>query len=104
MSGSHTYDDGKPLYPLDLEDVRYLVQRGMLVAPQMNELNDRSKGDALAIGLAIVQTSLFAIQFITRLITHLHITCLEALAVAHTAITAALYTAWWHKPLVSRPA
>lgn len=98
MGGFHVYD-GKPLYPLSSEAVLDLVELGALVPPTLNELKDRSKGDALSKGLAIVQTLWFIAQCIARHIRHMSITNLEVMTLAYTVITLSMYAAWWNKPL-----
>lgn len=99
MGGFHCYQDGKPLYPLSPEDVLKLINDGALVPPTLKELKDRSKGDALLKGVAIVQTLWFVMQCIARRIKHLPLTSLKVMTLAYTVITMAMYTAWWCKPL-----
>lgn len=99
MGGFHYYSDGEPLHPLHPFDVVNLVQHGALVPPTSNELNDKSKSDALSKGVAIIQTLWFVTQCIARRIEHLPITNLELMTLAYTVIIVAMYAAWWHKPL-----
>lgn len=99
MGGFHYYQNGQPLSPLHPDEVLELVRLGALVPPTLNELRDKSKGDALSKGLAIIQTLWFVTQCIARRIEHLPVTSLEIMTLAYTVITVAMYTAWWHKPL-----
>lgn len=104
MGGFHFYNDGNPVYPLSPRQVADLVERRALMPPMLHELKDRSKGDAVSKGIAIVQTLWFVMQFVAREIEHLPITGLEVMTLAYTVITFAMYAAWWHKPLnVSYP-
>ncbi|KZP21799.1 hypothetical protein FIBSPDRAFT_739966 [Athelia psychrophila] len=88
-----------PLYPLSAADVVELVRRGHLVPPTAAEISDKSKGDALSKGVAIVQTLWFVIQWIARRAERLPVTNLEVMTLAYTVITIAMYAAWWEKPL-----
>ncbi|KAF7970713.1 hypothetical protein HWV62_23196 [Athelia sp. TMB] len=97
--GYHGCNENGPQYPLDPEDVVSLVRDGKLVPPTTEALSDRSKGDVLSKGIAILQTVWFVVQCIARLAEHLPITNLEVMTLAYTVMTVAMYIAWWDKPL-----
>ncbi|KZP11718.1 hypothetical protein FIBSPDRAFT_837244 [Athelia psychrophila] len=99
MGGFHSYRGGQPMFPLDAGSVLALVRSRSLVPPTSGELGDRSKGDALSKTIAILQTFWFVAQCIARHVENLAITNLEIVTLAYTAITVAMYAAWWHKPL-----
>ncbi|KZP14052.1 hypothetical protein FIBSPDRAFT_921454 [Athelia psychrophila] len=99
MGGFHSYRGGQPTCPLDVRSVLALVRSRSLAPPTSVELRDRSKGDALSKTIAILQTLWFVAQCIARRVENLAITNLEIVTLAYTAITVAMYTAWWHKPL-----
>ncbi|KAF7971481.1 hypothetical protein HWV62_21002 [Athelia sp. TMB] len=99
MGGYHGYNEHGPLYPLDPKTVVSLIKDGKLVPPTTDELADRSKGDFLSKGVAILQTFWFVVQCIARLAEHLPITNLEVMTLAYTIMTLAMYVAWWNKPL-----
>jgi hypothetical protein len=63
-----------------------------------DEINDRSKGDALGKTIVLLQLTWFLIQIIARAIAGLHITPLEITTVAYIAVSAILYGLWWKKP------
>lgn len=63
-----------------------------------DEIEDRSKGDALAKTLVLFQLTWFTTQIIARAIKHLPITALEITTVAYIVVSAILYILWWHKP------
>lgn len=63
------------------------------------DIEDKSKSDALAKGLVILQTLWFIIQCIARHIQGLAITELEIVTLAFCSLNGAMYFFWWHKPL-----
>jgi hypothetical protein len=103
MGGFELYDsDGeRPLYPLNLENIERLVQRGAIDFPNITEkeIEDRSKGDIISKGLAIIQTGWFIMQCIARGAEHLAITELEIMTVAFAVLNLITYVFWWNKPL-----
>ncbi|KAF7971483.1 hypothetical protein HWV62_21006 [Athelia sp. TMB] len=92
--GYHGYDENAALYPLHPKTVVSLVEGGKLVPPTIEALADRSKGDVLSKGIAILQTIWFVVQCIARLAEHLPVTNLEVMTLAYTVITVAMYIAW----------
>lgn len=67
MSGFHAYDENGPLHPLEPDEVVDLVRRSKLVPPTIEDLSDRSKGDVISKGIAILQTIWFVMQCIIML-------------------------------------
>lgn len=63
------------------------------------EISDRSKGDELTKGLAIIQTGWFVVQCIARGATGLHITELEVVTLSFASLNLMTYIIWWNKPL-----
>ncbi|KZP14059.1 hypothetical protein FIBSPDRAFT_834380, partial [Athelia psychrophila] len=102
MGGFHYYHDGKPTSPLAYEEVLALVKSRSLFPPTLDELGDKSKGDALSKSIAVFQTLWFVVQCIARRIENRAITNLEIMTLAYTVITVAMYAAWWDKPLSVR--
>jgi hypothetical protein len=103
MGGFELYDsDGeRPLYPLDFENIEKLVQSGAIDFPKIAEkdIEDRSKGDIISKGLAVIQTGWFIAQCIARGAEHLAITELEIMTVAFAFLNLVTYIFWWNKPL-----
>jgi hypothetical protein len=103
MGGFELYDsDGeRPLYPLDIENIEKLVQSGAIDFPKVTdaEIEDRSKGDIISKGLAVIQTGWFIAQCIARGAEHLAITELEIMTVAFAFLNLVTYIFWWNKPL-----
>jgi hypothetical protein len=101
MGGFELYDGERPLYPLDLENIEKLVQSGTIDFPKIaeKEIEDRSKGNIISKGLAVVQTGWFVAQCIARGAEHLAITELEIMTVAFAFLNFITYIFWWNKPL-----
>ncbi|KZP29207.1 hypothetical protein FIBSPDRAFT_679854, partial [Athelia psychrophila] len=99
MGGYQFYDKDGPRHALDPKTVIQYVREGKITAPTAAEVADRSKGDMLSKGLAVIQTIWFVTQCIGRLFERLPLTNLEVITLAYTVITVAMYIAWWEKPL-----
>ena len=63
------------------------------------EIDDRSKGDALSKGFALLQITWFIIQLIARRVQGLTITELELTTAALAGLNSVMYVFWWNKPL-----
>ncbi|KAG6853942.1 hypothetical protein C0991_012266 [Blastosporella zonata] len=62
------------------------------------EIDDRSKGDWVAKTLAVLQTTYFLVQCITRVVRKLPISELEIVTFAYTILNIYVYAMWWKKP------
>jgi len=68
------------------------------------DIMDKSKGDALSKGLALVQGLWFTTQCLARVHQHLEITALEVATLAFAVVNVFIWLLWWGKPLdVQRP-
>lgn len=99
MGGFYLYDGDEPLHPLHYDDVVYMVMKHILIPPTVEEIRDKSKGDAFSKGLALLQTGWFVMQCITRRVQRLPITELEIVTLAYAAVNVGMYWFWWDKPL-----
>ncbi len=99
IGGYMIFRENKPYLTLFLEDVD--LERDMDLVPYYteNELMDRSKGDALSKGIALLQTLWFVTQYITRAASNLPLTELETATLAFAMLNIATSILWWHKPL-----
>ncbi|KAF9462415.1 hypothetical protein BDZ94DRAFT_1194551 [Collybia nuda] len=70
-----------------------------LVSIRDYEIFDRSKGDEVTKGLAMLQTVWFLIQCIGRGIQGLPLSELEVVTIAFGVINLVIYIIWWNKPL-----
>ncbi|KAF8630484.1 hypothetical protein AX17_005407 [Amanita inopinata Kibby_2008] len=64
-----------------------------------DEIIDRSKGDAIAKAIVVLQTTWFVVQCAHRVSQGLTVTELEITALGHTAMNLLVYWCWWNKPL-----
>ena len=80
---------------------RNLLQEGKIAFPTITEeeIEDRSKADGLAKGIAVLQTTWFIAQCISRTSQGLITTEVELITVAFAALNGILYFLWWNKPL-----
>ncbi|KIK64274.1 hypothetical protein GYMLUDRAFT_221623 [Collybiopsis luxurians FD-317 M1] len=93
-SGTHTE-------VLQEENLANLLRNGNIALHHISEceIMDRSKGDALAKSLVLIQTTWFIAQVISRAVLHLPITELELTTVAFALLNFLTYALWWKKPL-----
>ncbi|KAJ7304594.1 hypothetical protein DFH08DRAFT_976776 [Mycena albidolilacea] len=68
------------------------------------DIQDKSKGDALSKGVAMIQGLWFTIQCLARFQQHLPVTNLEVATLAFAVVNVFIWFLWWNKPLdVQRP-
>jgi hypothetical protein len=91
--------DGTKL--LSLEDIEQLVQDQEIEYPiaTQEEIQDKSKGDAVTKSLVVLQTTWFLLQCIARGSQHLALTELELATAAFALLNIIIYALWWDKPL-----
>jgi hypothetical protein len=101
MGGFMEYEGNRPirvLLPEQLESYS-LTGNGDFPRISKEEIEDRSKGDAISKSLVILQTGWFVTQCVARKIQGLPITELELVTVAFAALNFVIYILWWHKPV-----
>jgi hypothetical protein len=106
MGGFVLHDDNEPPRTLSLEDIERLVENDEISFPIIarEDIRDKSKGDAVTKGLALIQTTWFLLQCVARRVQHLSITELELVTAAFALLNVITYALWWDKPLdVKRP-
>ena len=81
--------------------LRDLLREGKIAFPSITEeeIKDRSKADGLAKGIAVLQTTWFIAQCLSRPAQGLIITEIELITLAIAALNGLLYFLWWNKPL-----
>ena len=62
-----------------------------------SDIKDRSKGDLLSKGIAILQTTWFILQCVARREQELALTELKLVTLALASLNATTYVFWWHK-------
>lgn len=100
MGGFMLFKDNKDpnprtLSPWNLEE--YLASGDIIITEA--EIWDRSRGDILSKGFAILQTGWFILQCIARQVEHIPITELELVTLAFSVLNFITYGLWWNKPL-----
>ncbi|KAG0702520.1 hypothetical protein DFH29DRAFT_851407 [Suillus ampliporus] len=106
IGGFILYVDDKPRGTLAPDELLKFVRGGSVDMPVIMEadITDKSKGDGLSKGIAILQLAWFIAQLAARHIQHLPITLLEIDTLAVAALTCIAYGVWWRKPKdVGRP-
>ncbi|KAG2130698.1 hypothetical protein DEU56DRAFT_740578 [Suillus clintonianus] len=100
MGGFMLYVDGKPRATLTPEELLRFIGDGSVDIPIISEaeIEDRSKGDGLSKGIALLQLVWFVIQLVARYLQNLPITLLEIDTLAVAALTCIAYSLWWRKP------
>lgn len=85
---------------LTISTLKRLLSENLITFPTIteNEINDRSKGDALSKGIALLQLTWFVVQIITRATQGLAITELELTTAALAGLNSIMYFFWWSKP------
>ncbi|KAF7369935.1 hypothetical protein MSAN_00623100 [Mycena sanguinolenta] len=72
--------------------------------PDLEDITDKSKGDTLSKGVALLQGLWFILQTLVRAHQHLIITQLEVATLAFAIVNIFIWLLWWNKPLdVQRP-
>ncbi|KIK64250.1 hypothetical protein GYMLUDRAFT_161867 [Collybiopsis luxurians FD-317 M1] len=92
---------GKCLEVLQEQHLENLLSAGHIALRHIpeSEIMDRSKGDALAKTLVLIQTAWFIAQVISRAVLHLPISELELTTLAFALLNFFTYALWWKKPL-----
>ncbi|KIK64275.1 hypothetical protein GYMLUDRAFT_162048 [Collybiopsis luxurians FD-317 M1] len=92
---------GKCLQVLQVKQLSLLLPKDAITLPHISEseIMDKSKGDALAKTLVLIQTTWFIAQVISRAVLHLPIAELELTTVAFALLNFLTYALWWKKPL-----
>lgn len=103
-STGYAHDIDKPTeFDSDSEmktGLKYLILSRTIDAPRItaDEINDRSKGDAISKGLALFQTTWFIVQCFARWSAHISVTELEIITLAFAMLNGIAYVLWWNKP------
>ncbi|KAG6865586.1 hypothetical protein C0991_001135 [Blastosporella zonata] len=101
MGGFQIYnesDTSKRVRPLDPDDIEPYLKTHVIDISE-EDILDRSKGDALAKSLAVIQVTWFILQVAARAVQHLAITELEVVTLAFAILNFMTYFCWWNKPL-----
>lgn len=106
MGGFMLYVDREPRATLTPDELLHFIREGSVDMPdiQKEDIEDRSKGDVLSKGVAILQLVWFILQLIARGVQNLPMTLLEIDTLAIAILAFSAYILWWTKPKdVARP-
>jgi len=101
MGGFMLYEDGTAKQVLGWKAIMEHYKAGRVDLSTVTEarINDQSKADGFAKGLALLQTFWFITQCIARLSdTRLLLTELELITAALAILSLVMYFLWWNKP------
>lgn len=76
-----------------------LVDPSLIMSVRDYQIHDRSKGDEITKGLALLQTGWFMAQCIARKAQGLPLTELELVTIAFSSLNFVIYAVWWDKPI-----
>ncbi|KAI9456629.1 hypothetical protein F5148DRAFT_1017592 [Russula earlei] len=101
MGGFMEYEGNRPIRVLLPEELNSYSLTGNGDFPRIakEEIEDKSKGDAISKALVILQTNWFVVQCIARGVQGLPVTELELVTVAFATLNFVMYLLWWDKPL-----
>ena len=101
MGGFMLMDGNERNRVLSPDELPELLQKGEIAFPSITEeeIEDRSKADGLAKGIAVLQTTWSIAQCISRPAQGLIITEIELMTLAIAALNGISYFLWWNKPL-----
>ncbi len=94
------YRDGsKHKCYLNARGVRTLARRGVFFEVPKDQIDDKSKADALAKVLVCLQVTWTVVQVISKKAVRYPISLLEVHTLVHVVCALALYTLWFEKPM-----
>lgn len=96
MGGFVQFDGNDGPYTLSPDQVKPLLRQNNITE---QDIKDKSKGDLLSKGFALLQTSWFILQCIARGVEHIPITELEIVTLAFATLNFVTYALWWNKPV-----
>ncbi|OAG39522.1 hypothetical protein AYO21_06166 [Fonsecaea monophora] len=90
-----------PAFPVDSQQLAYLVEHKSLVLPEISALDIEAlnKADGLARLVTLIQMTWFCVSFIARGVTGLGYSTLEVTTLAFIICTLHTFTFWYYKPL-----
>lgn len=90
-----------PPFPIDGQQLLYLVEKGYTPYPHVDIsiTRDKNKADGFARAVMLIQISWFSVQCVGRAIQHLTLSTLELSTVAFIFCAVNTLYFWYHKPL-----
>jgi len=90
-----------PVFPVDGQQLVYLVNRKYLPHPDIDQetIRDKNKADGFARIITLIQIAWFTVQCIARLIQHIALSTFELSTLAFIFCSLNMFFFWFHKPL-----
>ena len=100
MGGLHLETSNWKAFPINAEQLHYLVTQKNIEYPKIREshIRDKNKVDGMLRFITLVQTAWFIINIIARGIQNLAITAIELSTAAFVLLSVATTFCWVHKP------
>ena len=91
----------RPRVVLNINHLISLVQANLIALPpsSLQAIEDKSKADGFAKGLACIQASWFVLSSLARTLQALPVTTLELSTIAYVFFAILIYASLWRKPL-----
>ena len=101
MGGFHLKCPDFPDFPVDGQQLLYLVDQNHIAYPDadVDTIRDKNKADGFARAISLVQMAWFAVDCIARAIKHLPVSTMEISTLAFAFCALNMYFFWFHKPL-----
>ncbi|EHK97858.1 hypothetical protein M7I_6355 [Glarea lozoyensis 74030] len=106
MGGIMLQTPGYPEFPVDAEQLYYLIDKRYIEYPDIHkaDIDDKNKSDGLARLITVCQTLWFTISCVARPLQSLSLTTIELTTLSFILLYLFISFAWRHKPIdVSRP-
>ena len=100
MGGFRLQSLDYPPFPIDAEQILYLVSRGYMELPSVDcrYIEDKNKADGLLRSLTLCQTLWFLVSMVGRWVQGLVTTGLELTTVSFALCSCMTAFVWWYKP------
>ena len=100
MGGFHLQTENWPSFPIDTKQMHYLITRGYIDYPELQDIDirDKDKVDGMLRLITLAQTLWFIVNMIFRAVQRLTITTLELSSAAFVIMSVATTICWLRKP------
>ena len=101
MGGFHLQSPDFPAFPVDGQQLVYLVDRKHIAYPPVDQdtIRDKNKADGFARVITLTQMTWFSVQCIARAVQQLPMSTFELSTIAFIFCSLNMFFFWFHKPL-----
>ena len=101
MGGFHLQSPDFPTFPVDGQQLIYLVDQNHIQYPDVDQdtIQDKNKADGFARAVTLTQIAWFSVQCIARAIQRLPVSTFELSTLAFIFCSLNMFFFWYHKPL-----